>query len=109
MSDRLKKLTERFSGWKYVLLVAAVGLLLMLWPSGTAGTSSNTAAEEETRIEAVLSQIEGVGEVQVLLSEEGAAVVCQGANDASVRLAVMEAVRCYTGLTSTEITVFKMK
>jgi hypothetical protein len=109
MSDRLKKLTERFSKWKYVLLVAAAGLLLMLWPSGTARIGSNTAAEKETRVEEVLSQIEGVGEVQVLLSEEGAAVVCQGADDASVRLAVMEAVRCYTGLMSTEITVFKMR
>jgi len=110
MSDRLKKLAERLSGWKYVLLVAAVGLLLLLWPSGATRTNdSKTAAAEETRMETVLSQIDGVGEVHVLLSEKGAAVVCQGAGNASVRLAVMEAVRCYTGLTSTEITVFKMK
>lgn len=39
----------------------------------------------------------------------GAVVVCQGADSASVRLSVVEAVKSVTGLTSDCITVLKMK
>jgi len=39
----------------------------------------------------------------------GAVVVCQGGDNASVRLAVVEAVSNATGLTSDRITVLKMK
>lgn len=39
----------------------------------------------------------------------GAVVVCQGADNASVRLAVVEAVRSATGLSSDRISVLKMK
>ena len=108
MNEKVREFARRLSGWKTVLLVAAVGLALLLWPSGTAGGDGDHAAAEETRVEALLGRVEGVGEVHVLLSEDGAAVVCQGADDASVRLAVLEAVRSYTGLLTSEIMVLKM-
>lgn len=40
---------------------------------------------------------------------QGAVVLCQGAESAAVRLAVVEAVRAATGLTSDRISVLKMK
>ena len=40
---------------------------------------------------------------------KGAVVVCKGADSASVRLAVVDAVMCATGLSSDCITVLKMK
>lgn len=40
---------------------------------------------------------------------QGAVVLCQGADSAAVRLAVVEAVRAATGLTSDRISVLKMK
>ena len=40
---------------------------------------------------------------------QGAIVVCQGADSAQIRLAVVEAVMCVTGLTSDRISVLKMK
>lgn len=40
---------------------------------------------------------------------QGAVIVCQGADSASVRLAVVEAVRSATGLTTDRISVLKMK
>ena len=40
---------------------------------------------------------------------QGAVVVCQGGDSASVRLAIVEAVASVTGLTSDKITVLKMK
>lgn len=108
---------EGFRAWlqkagtaKYVLIVAAVGLLLLLWPSGS--TFSGDAAPsdtEEAKLEAILAQMQGVGPVELLLSEEGAVVVCQGAEDAGVCLRVTRAVVCYTGLGADKVQIFKMK
>lgn len=107
--DAVKKALGMFSGWKYVLLVAAVGLLLLLMP-GSPETETVAASEpEELRLEALLGQIQGVGEVRVLLSEHGAAVVCQGADNAMVRLGICQVLRCYTALGMDDIQVFKMK
>lgn len=74
---------------KSVLIVLlAAGLLLLLWPrssgSGSAGKNEDVSTTEEKRLCAVLSKIDGVGEVYALLSEEpnrrgeytGAVVVC---------------------------------
>ncbi|MBQ9761655.1 MAG: hypothetical protein IJV82_01095 [Oscillospiraceae bacterium] len=51
------------------------------------------------------------GLVEKVLAPEyrGAVVVCQGADDVSVRLAIVEAVSCATGLGTDKITVLKMK
>lgn len=106
--DGLKARLGALAGWKYVLLVAVVGLALLLMPSGGDGDTGE-AASEEARLEALLCQIEGVGEVRVLLSEKGAAVVCQGADNAIVRLGICEVLRCYAGLGTDKVQVFKMK
>ena len=45
--------------------------------------------------------------MSVLCSEEGAAVVCDGASSAKVRLAVVRAVSAYTGLGSDRIAVLE--
>ena len=73
-----------FNAWKkglerygYVLLVVAVGMLLLLWPQG--GEEKETAAQEsvqeefdleafEEKLARTLSQIQGAGEAQVVLS-----------------------------------------
>ena len=107
--DKWKALAERAGQWKYVLLVAAVGLALLLWPSGQTGPGQSDAdATEEARLEALLSRMEGVGQIEVLLSESGAAIVCQGADSDSVRLHITQAVRCYTGLGADKVVIFKM-
>ena len=87
-------------------VLAAASALLLLIPSGA---EDGYASEAESRLESVLAEVEGAGRVRVLCSEEGAAVVCEGAADASVRLAVTRAVAAYTGLGSNEITVLPMR
>lgn len=114
---------------KYVLLVLALGLLLLLLPRTATedGTAEGTAAAfstgegndldtsgipldtESVRLAALLSQIEGVGEATVLLSAAGAVVVCARAESPSVRLNVTNAVSAYTGLGSDKITVMKLQ
>lgn len=126
----MERLTQKLSRNRYVLLVLALGLLLLLLPrsagkgDGTATAAGSAAPAgagdpleasgipldtESERLAALLGSIRGVGDVKVLLSKGGAAVVCAGAGSAAVRLAVTEAVAAYTGLGSDKIAVFQMR
>lgn len=161
----MKAMTEKLTGWgkkyRYPLLVLAIGLALLLIPTGkTENTGSPAPTQAAQSIDmtreltAILSQIQGVGKVQVLLtvatgeqtiyhSDEnstdtsvrletviitdsqrneqalvdqvlpptyrGAIVVCQGADSAAVKLAIVEAVSRATGLGADSISVLKMK
>ena len=110
MSEGIRVWLQKAGAVKYVLLVAAAGLLLLLWPSGSSLSESAAGADtEEARLETLLFQMQGVGSVELLLSEEGAVVVCQGAEDAGVCLRITNAVRCYTGLGADKVQIFKMK
>lgn len=105
MGEWKKKLFES----RYVLLVAAVGLALLLWSPGGNAAGESLSEGEEARVEAILSRMEGVGQAELLLSDCGAVVICQGAEEASVRLALTRAVRCYTGLGADKVEIFKME
>ena len=109
MRETWNALRDKLAGWKYVLLVAALGLALILWPSsGGAAAGEGGELGEETRIAEIVSSIEGVGPAKVLLSENGAVVVCPGADDPSTCLRIVQAVRCYTGLGADDIRIFKL-
>ncbi len=160
------KLPELLKKYKYAILVLAVGLILMAIPTKTKNEQNgvqNSTTQVQLKdpaqdIKAILSQIQGVGKVEVLLTLKageqvvyqtdedidstetgssirketviitdsnrnqqpivvqvlspeylGAVIVCQGAESASVRLAVMEAVCNATGLGADKISVLKMK
>ena len=99
-----------------VLLILVLGVALMLLPSGgSTGGSAGRAdfSGEEEKLAQVVSRIEGAGECSVLFREEtaeekgGAVIVCPGADSASVRLRITEAVGTYTGLGSDRITILK--
>ncbi|HNY00238.1 MAG TPA: hypothetical protein PKN39_05590 [Oscillospiraceae bacterium] len=112
MDDGAKRILSKVGKFKYPLIVLAVGLALLLWPGGgtkTAAASDSGASDAEARLEYVLSRAEGVGTVQALLSDDGAVVVCAGADDARVRLEITDAVCAYTGLTSDRVTVLKIE
>ena len=75
---QVKKLWALFQKYKLVLLVFAVGLVLLLWPNHSAQTAVPVSSEEteaefhlnalERKLESVLSQIEGAGQVSVALT-----------------------------------------
>ena len=148
---------------KAVFLVLLLGVAIILWPSGGGQREAVVPAdpaehhltfsleEKEARLAEILSQIEGAGEVAVMLSlrtsleqevavEEdqagrratvtistgagtqsevtlryrypefqGALVVSQGADNASVRLQLTQAVAALTGLGTDRITVMPMQ
>lgn len=119
MKDNLNKVIKGLGSYKYVLLVIAVGLILLLWPnappasvddkpSGT--TAAQIAAQSlEQALEEQLNRIEGVGRAELLLTENGALVVCDGAADPGIRMKILEAVSSVTNLSYDKISVIKMK
>jgi stage III sporulation protein AG len=69
---------------KYALIALAVGIVILLWPTGTAEEPAEPALsptdieapvfslpDEEQRLERQLAQIKGAGRVSVLLSVQG--------------------------------------
>ena len=159
------KLLRFIEKYKYVALVLAVGIVLMLIPTGseTAKEAALPATEDrilsvEEKLTQILRQVKGAGEVQVLLTvasgEEtiyqtnedilqdeasfssradtvtitdsqrneqglirqqnppqymGAIIVCQGGDQPTVRLAILDAVSKVTGLGADKISILKMK
>lgn len=162
------KILEWGRKYRYVVMILAVGIVLMLLPTGRKNSELPQTLEPEQEkphleitaeaLEGILSQIKGAGKVDVLLtcsagertvfrSNErssssgdsrnqeyetvlisdgnrteaalveqmlapeylGAVIVCQGAEDPSVKLAVSEAVSKATGLGADRISVLKMK
>ena len=154
-----QRINALFGKYKYPILVLLVGLALLALPKGEPPEQvplpAETAPAEdlERRLEALLSQIAGAGQVRVLLTEEtgretvyqtdtqtdadslredtvivedsartemglvrrtlepnyrGAVILCQGADAPGVKLAIVEAVRCVTGLGADRISVQKL-
>lgn len=145
------KIRELVRKYGYVLIIALAGILLMLLPAGEEQEEApvqQMVPDMESRLERILSRVNGAGEVSVMLTEAsaeeilyqtdgeggdtvlvsdsdrneqglvrtrqpptylGAIVVCTGADDAAVRLAMVEAVSNVTGLGSDKITVLKME
>ena len=105
MGDRLKAQLNKF---KYPLLALVLGLIIMLpLPIGGSSSQSVSSQTDEQRLAAVLQRCDGVGNVTALLSETGAVIVCDGADDAAVRLSVIKAVEAFTGFSSDSIQVIK--
>ncbi len=103
MTDKLK---NGFGKFKYPLLALVLGLIIMLLPAG--GTDAGDSARtEEQRLAEVLGKCDGVGSAAALLSDTGAVIVCDGADNAAVRLSVIKAVEAFTGFSSDSIEVIK--
>lgn len=76
--------------------------------------ADDVSSSLEKRIESILSKIAGVGDVSVLLtyaedSLEGTVVVSEGAEDATIKLSIINAVEAVTGLGKHKIQVYPMK
>ena len=117
MSEKKLDVSAILQKKSILILLLAAGLLLLLWPRQSAAGSKERDEDvftaEEKRLSAVLSQVDGVGKVYALLSEEpnhrgvysGAVIVCTGARAPEVRLRVINAVSAFTGLGSNRIIV----
>ncbi len=98
--DGLKK-------YKFLILAAALGVVLLLLPSHSSEAEPENS--DEKRLESLLEQTEGVGESSVLLSENGAVIVCEGAENADVKLSILKAAGAFTGFSTDKIQILKLE
>ncbi|MBQ9460018.1 MAG: hypothetical protein IJU66_08825 [Oscillospiraceae bacterium] len=118
ISAAVEKLRAVTGKYKLALAAVLLGAALLLIPAH--GGRQEKAAETEppagveSRIEATLAAFDGVGRLHLTLTKangterwEGAVVVCEGAEDAAVRLALTQALRSLTGLGTDRITIVK--
>lgn len=163
----LKKMLELIKKYRYAVLILIIGLVMMAVPSTKDDTPKNDPATTESstseptleeKLADILSQVDGAGEVRVILTVaageetvyqtnddisatsdssstnsdtvtvtdadrnqnglirqinpavyQGAIIVCKGAGDPSVHLAIVDAVSKLTGLGANRISVLKMK
>ena len=105
-----------------VLLLSALALLLIFavwkifYPSGNARETAaiTGASESEQKLCALLKEIDGVGDVNVMIceSEDGVqsvVVVCEGANDLRVNMNIREAVAAALGTDEKSVKIYLMK
>ena len=172
--ERVNKLSKTILAglkkYKYAVLVLLLGIALMLLPFGKKEEAPEAEVQEDTltdeayaqaleqRLEDMLCQVSGAGQVRVMLTMQtgsrteyqtdtqisnsetqsqeerktvilsegsaydkaavsavqyprfqGALILCQGADQSTVRLSLVNAVAALTGLSSGQITVIKMK
>lgn len=113
LQESLESILEKISGAGQVsvLLTQATGEETIYQ------TDENSSIQENgNSIQRQTVLVSGTGREEIGLVKKvkaptylGAVVVCQGADNASVRLAVVEAVRSATGLSADRISVLKMK
>ena len=104
--NEFKGKAAKLEKFKYPLIVLVLGIALMLIPGKSA--IIDEAADTDEPLKTVLSCTSGVGRAEVIASDCGVVVVCDGAEDAKVRLDIIRAVSSYTGFASDKITILKM-
>lgn len=116
------RLAEIFKGRsKDVLILAVVGfgLLVAVWSVFQPTQTENSVATmnfsgEEDRLGYILSQMEGVGEAEVIIceladGEKGAVVLCEGANNFQVVINVREVVAAAIGTNAQNVKIYLKK
>ena len=93
--------------YRYPLLILLLGLVLLLLPSSEHQKEIHT--DPQSALAAILSDTQGIGKAQVLISDTGVVVACSGAANAAVRLDIIRAVCSYTGFGSDKITILKLR
>ena len=168
IKDLLRRITDFLKKYRYAAIVLVIGIALMVLPVPSGDSWENVEEKKtvptelsismEDRLEKILSQIDGAGRVEVMLTiafgEEklyqydedtsvsdtansirktvvtvtdsqrnetglirqtnppvymGAVIIYQGAENPTIKLAIVDAVSKATGLGANEISVLKMK
>lgn len=109
MKEKSEKVKEKLKKYKYPFIVLLFGVVLLLLPtSGGDDVTGEDVLSDESRLESILADVSGVGEVRVLLSENGIIIACSGAENAEVRLELTKAASVFTGFSSDRIHVLKL-
>ena len=98
-----------------VLLVMLIAIAVFLFGGSSQSLTVNSSArsETETKLVRILSEIEGVGKAEVMVTEgkdgvEGVIIVCEGANNIMTRNDVINAVKVALNTQINNIAVYAM-
>ena len=105
--SELKGAIGKLGKYKYPLIILIVGLFLLLLPSRGSTVGSNSATDDEMRFKATLENTIGVGKANVLISDSGVVIVCDGAENSNVKLSIIKAAEVFTGFSSDKIEILK--
>jgi len=120
-ASRHKKHGDKNGRIRDILLLSALALLLVfaVWKIFYTGDTKNVSgmpggSESEKRLCSLLKEIDGVGEVNVMICEsedgvESVVVVCEGANDLRVNMNIREAVAAALGTDEKSVKIYLMK
>ena len=120
-ASRNKKHGDKNGRIRDILLLSALALLLVfaVWKIFYTGDTKNVSSmtggsESEQRLCSLLKEIDGVGEVNVMICEsedgvESVVVVCEGANDLRVNMNIREAVAAALGTDEKSVKIYLMK
>lgn len=120
-ASRNRKHGDKNSRIRDILLLSALALLLVfaVWKIFYTGDTKSVSgmtggSESEQRLCALLKEIDGVGEVNVMICEsedgvESVVVVCEGANDLRVNMNIREAVAAALGTDEKSVKIYLMK
>ncbi len=89
-----------------ILGLAGMGCILLSETMPERASPENTAME--SRLTELLSRMEGVGEAQVLVTEEGAVIVCTGGDSPAVQERVLRAACTACGFPSNQVYIAKL-
>lgn len=106
------KWISRMGAGSWAALGVLVILCLLLFRLNR--ENGDVKTEKEIRMERVLKKLSGAGETYVMINEEngsvtGALIVCEGAEDISVRLRVQDAARAILQVDNQKIHVAPME
>ncbi len=92
---------------EWFLAILAIAVLLLTQLNGSS-TERIAQTDQELRLSAILSRIEGAGSVEVMISEDGSngvLIVAEGADDLGVCLHLQYAVQTLLGTESSRIEI----
>lgn len=107
------KFAEALRGARRVEIMAALAFMAALAMAVMSAGDGDT--ELEKRLERALEAVKGAGEVQVMITTDsdgaviGVLVVADGAEDISVRLDILHAVRTLMGVDSKQVEIARMR
>ena len=109
------KSNSRKKDWLVICLLACL-LMFAVWQVFNSDKKQNehtvfNQSESEKKITQILSQMDGVGEVDVMIGEtencvSGVVVVCEGANNLRVVMDIREAICVALGINSNDIKIY---
>ncbi len=121
VSKWLKAAGKKLKGTKNIQIVVAIFIIAvaLIIYSGVAAskekkTDQTVMTSEETRLSAILSKVDGAGEVETMISSSdgkivGVLVLAEGADSISVRIRLLEAAACALGVDKNIVSVYGKK